>query len=78
MRMRILASFYCYVNYHPTKDFVVNLDDIWKWLGYSQKVRAKEKLVRHFKKDKDYKASFPNEKAGLGENINKKTTFPRD
>ena len=37
-----LSSFYCYLNYHPTNDFVIDLDDVWKWLGFSQKVRAKE------------------------------------
>jgi hypothetical protein len=49
-----LSSFYCYFNYHPTNDFVVDLDNIWKWLGFSQKVRAKELLEKHFVIDKDY------------------------
>jgi len=52
-----LSSFYCYFNYHPTNDFVVDLDNIWKWLGFSQKVRAKELLEKHFIIDKDYTKS---------------------
>jgi phage anti-repressor protein len=30
------------------------LDNIWRWLGFSQKVRAKELLEKHFIIDKDY------------------------
>jgi hypothetical protein len=49
-----LASFYCYLKYHPTNDFVIDLDNIWKWLGFSQKIRAKELLEKQFVIDKDY------------------------
>jgi len=50
-----LSSFYCYLNYHPTNDFVINLDDVWKWLKFCQKQRAKELLEKHFVIDNDYK-----------------------
>ena len=50
-----LASFYCYLKYDYKNDFVINLDDIWKWLGFSQKVRAKELLEKLFCINKDYK-----------------------
>jgi len=50
-----LTSFYCYLKYHPTNDFVIDLDDVWKWLGFSQKIRAKELLEKQFVIDKDYK-----------------------
>jgi hypothetical protein len=53
-----LASFYCYLNYHPTNDFVIDLDDVWKWLGFSQKVRATELMKKHFSVDKDYTNSL--------------------
>ena len=36
-----VSSFYCYLNCDPKNDFVIDLDDVWKWLGFSQKVRAK-------------------------------------
>jgi hypothetical protein len=49
-----LSSFYCYLNHHPTNDFIIDLDDIWKWLGFSQKARAKELLEKQFIAEKDY------------------------
>ena len=49
-----LSSFYCYLNYHPTKDFVIDLDNVWKWLGFSVKIKAKTLLEKHFKENIDY------------------------
>ena len=50
-----LSSFYCYLKYDSQKDFVIDLDNIWKWLGFSQKVNAKMLLEKNFNIDKDYK-----------------------
>jgi hypothetical protein len=50
-----VTSFYCYLNYNQTTDFVVDLDNIWEWLGFNQKVKAKSLLERHFILDTDYK-----------------------
>jgi hypothetical protein len=50
-----LSSFYCYLNCHPTNDFVIDLDDVWKWLGFNQKENAKRLLDKCFTIDKDYK-----------------------
>jgi len=36
-----ISSFYCYLNYDYKNDFVIDLDNVWKWLGFSQKVKAK-------------------------------------
>jgi hypothetical protein len=33
-----VSSFYCYLNYNKNTDFVVDLDDVWKWLGLCQEV----------------------------------------
>ena len=52
-----LSSFYSYLNYHPTNDFVIDLDSVWGWMGYGQKVRAKNLLERSFIIDRDYKRS---------------------
>jgi len=41
-----VSSFYCYLNYDSHNDYVIDLDNIWKWLGFSQKVRAKELLEK--------------------------------
>ena len=43
------------LNYHPTNDYVIDLDDVWKWLGFQQKYNAKRTLDKHFVVDKDYK-----------------------
>lgn len=58
-----IGSFYCYLHYDTKKDFVMDLDNVWKWMGFSQKVRAKEVIERHFIKDTDYKEiAFSDEK----------------
>ena len=36
-----LSSFYCYLNYDYKNDFIVDLDNVWKWLGFSNKAHAK-------------------------------------
>jgi len=50
-----VSSFYCYLNYNQTTDFVIDLDNIWKWLGFSQKAMAKRCLQKNFIIEKDYK-----------------------
>ena len=50
-----VASFYCYLNYDKNTDFVVDLDDIWRWLDFSQKFNAIRILEANFKLDVDYK-----------------------
>ena len=65
-----IGSFYCYLNYDTKKDFIVDLDNVWKWMGFSQKVRAKEVLDRHFMKNSDYKEiAFSDEKAILDDDV---------
>lgn len=53
-----LASFYCYLKYDKTKDFVIDLDNVWKWLGFSQKVNAKMLLEKQFIINVDYTKSL--------------------
>jgi len=50
-----VASFYCYLNCDKKNDFVIDLDNVWKWLGFSSKHKAKELLNKSFILDKDYK-----------------------
>ena len=52
-----ISSFYCYLNYNKTADFVIDLDNIWKWLGFSQKVSAIRVLEQNFVIGIDYKMS---------------------
>ena len=49
-----LSSFYCYLKYDTKKDFIIDLDNVWKWLGFSQKVNAKLLLEKQFKIEIDY------------------------
>ena len=50
-----LTSFYCYLKYDSTKDFVIDFDNVWKWLGFSRKDPAKRVLEKNFTVDIDYK-----------------------
>jgi len=54
-----LSSFYCYLNHHPTNDFVIDLDNVWEWMGFSRKINAKTLLGKYFVIEKDYKKSLP-------------------
>jgi len=49
-----VSSFYCYLNCDKKNDFVIDLDNVWKWLGFNQKVKAKILLENHFILNKDY------------------------
>lgn len=50
-----VTSFYCFLNYNPRGDFVIDLDNVWKWVGFSQKVKAKALLEKYFIINNDYK-----------------------
>ena len=50
-----VSSFYCYLNYDSKKEFIIDLDNVWKWIGFSRKDPAKVVLDKNFVKDIDYK-----------------------
>jgi hypothetical protein len=50
-----VSSFYCFLNYNSKTDFVIDLDSVWKWMGFSQKDAAKRVLDKNFIVDHDYK-----------------------
>ncbi len=50
-----VSIFYVNQKYDKDKDHVIDLDDIWEWLGYSQKSSSKRLIKKHFTLDKDYK-----------------------
>ena len=50
-----VASFYCFLNYNQRNDFVIDLDNIWKWIGFSTKQKAKNLLEKNFVINNDYK-----------------------
>jgi hypothetical protein len=49
-----IASFYSFLHYKKN-EFVINIDDIWKWLGFSEKSKCKNLLLKYNILDKDYK-----------------------
>jgi phage anti-repressor protein len=57
-----ISSFYCYLNYDDKTDFVIDLDNIWKWIGFSQKVNAKVLLEKNFIENTDYKITVSQER----------------
>jgi hypothetical protein len=56
-----ISNFYTYLNYDKTADFIVDLDYIWKWLGFNKKYNAKLCLEKNFIINKDYKSSDVND-----------------
>ena len=50
-----VASFYGFLNYDSKMDFVIDLDDVWKWVGFSNKAHSKHLLEKNFIIAKDYK-----------------------
>jgi hypothetical protein len=50
-----VSSFYCFLNYHYKNDFIIDLDNVWKWLGFSQKDASKRVLEKNFVIEIDYK-----------------------
>jgi hypothetical protein len=52
-----LMSFYTYLNYDK-HEFVVDLDKVWEWLGFSTKGNASRLLKKYFTEDVDYKISL--------------------
>ena len=54
-----ISSFYCYLNYDKNIDYVIDLDNIWKWLGFSTKQKSELLLEKYFKQDIDYKNLAP-------------------
>jgi hypothetical protein len=61
-----VSSFYCYLNYNSKTDFIIELEKVWKWLGFGRKEECKRVLTKHFRQDIDYKIftkDFTEEKA---------------
>ena len=54
-----LSSFYCYLKYDSKNDFVIDLDNVWKWLDFGQKDSAKRVIEKNFFINKDYKIFAP-------------------
>ena len=54
-----ITNFYCFLS-NDMNDFVIDLDRIWEWLGFSSKQNAKVLLETLFVNDIDYKSMNSN------------------
>ncbi|NBP03774.1 MAG: hypothetical protein EBU90_27480, partial [Proteobacteria bacterium] len=50
-----VANLYVYMNYHPTDDYPINLEDVFKMIGFANKENAKRTLKNNFTHGEDYK-----------------------
>lgn len=50
-----VANLYMYINYHPTNDYLINLEHVFKMIGFANKANAKRTLNNNFTENEDYK-----------------------
>ena len=43
------------MNYHPTNDYPINLEHVFKMIGFANKGNAMKTIKSNFTKDEDYK-----------------------
>jgi len=53
-----VANLYMYMNYHPTNDYPINLEDVFKMIGFANKGNAMKTIKSNFTEGEDYKMSF--------------------
>lgn len=58
------SNLYMYMNYHPTDDFVVNLEDVFGMIGFINKAVSKRTLINNFTENIDYKITVNNSVEG--------------
>jgi hypothetical protein len=62
-----IIQFYKYLNNNKIDDFVIDLDDIWKFLDFNQKYKLKKILIKKFEENTDYIIlQKPEKKQGSG------------
>lgn len=50
-----VANLYMYLNFHPTNDFPINLENVFGMIGFANKGNAKKTLESNFTINEDYK-----------------------
>lgn len=53
-----VANLYVYMNYHATNDYPINLEDVYKMIGFVHKKNAKRTLENNFIEGEDYKVAL--------------------
>ena len=49
-----IANFYVYLQYHPTRDFPIKLENVFSMIGFATKANAKRTLLNNFTEGEDY------------------------
>ena len=58
-----LSNLFMYINYHPTNEYPINLENVFKMIGFANKGNAMKTIKTNFTLDEDYKILlFPTEK----------------
>jgi phage anti-repressor protein len=61
-----IANLFMYLNYHPTNEYPINLENVYKMIGFANKGNAKRTLENNFTKEDDYKITIlPSEKGQI-------------
>ena len=50
-----VANLYMYMNYHATNDYPINLNDVFKMIGFANKGNAMKTIKSNFVENEDYK-----------------------
>ena len=50
-----IANLYVYMNYHPTNDFPINLEHVFKMIGFANKGNAMKTIKSNFVLNEDYR-----------------------
>ena len=74
-QLLFVESFSGFLNYDQTNDYVVNLDNVYKDIGFEQKTHCKRLLIKHFTIDVDYKI-INTEIKNLGNKYEEKAALP--
>lgn len=62
-----IANLYVYMHYHPTNDYPINLEHVYKLIGFANKGNAMKTIKSNFIENEDYKTSLlPKEKSSWG------------
>jgi hypothetical protein len=74
-----IANLYVYMNYHQTNDFPINLENVFKMIGFANKGNAMKTIKSNFIKGEDYKILLPRIEEQVHGGHNKETIiFPTE
>jgi phage anti-repressor protein len=62
-----LMHFYCYLKFDKYKDFVVDFNNVWKWLEFTRLDHCKTLLLKNFEENIDYVIFKTNKNTNLSE-----------